>query len=287
MIIENVEIHYIKLDPTRPNGRFDPENPTWEIQIRTRDPQVAQQWRELNLSVKDIIPTVANVAPYHRVNLKKKSKKRSKTNNNPDGSFIMEPSQPVTVVNGHLQSIDPNTIGNGSMANVRVFMREYRKDGESHASFTPVLMSLQLVKHLMYTPKFDPADEFAMAETEVVPDTSNVDPNFDEAQVQEPATPAMGTASNPMTEKTAPPPTIVSPPATQAVAAPSPTVASPQVTSAPTVASPSPSPAAPVVSADTPTDDQVAQAMALLAARQASEAVEVIAPVADDDGEVY
>ena len=34
-ILKNCELWFAKLDPKRPNRKFNPENPTWEIQLRT------------------------------------------------------------------------------------------------------------------------------------------------------------------------------------------------------------------------------------------------------------
>ena len=51
-ILKNVEIFFCKLDPARPNDRFDKENPTWETQIRTRDKKQAKEWKDMNINVK-------------------------------------------------------------------------------------------------------------------------------------------------------------------------------------------------------------------------------------------
>jgi hypothetical protein len=51
IILSNVELFFAKLDPANPNSRFDKENPTWEVQIRTKDKAVAKSWKEQNLRV--------------------------------------------------------------------------------------------------------------------------------------------------------------------------------------------------------------------------------------------
>ena len=51
-ILKNVELFFAKLDPKKPNATFDVNNPTWEVQIRTRDKKVAKQWKDLNINVK-------------------------------------------------------------------------------------------------------------------------------------------------------------------------------------------------------------------------------------------
>ena len=150
-ILKNVEIFFAKLDPKRPNSKFNSENPSWEIQIRSRDKKVAQSWKELKLNVK---ADEDDNGLFYKVNLKKKSKKR-------DG----EPQQPVTLVDGQLNPLDPNTIGNGSVANVRVFQYEYEVGGQKKTA--SMLMAVQVTKLFEYTPK-PREDEFEMTDTEVV-----------------------------------------------------------------------------------------------------------------------
>ena len=152
-ILKDCELWFAKLDAQRPNNRFNKENPTWEVQIRTSDKAVKKEWEELNLPVKAIVPDEG--APYFRVNLRKKSVKE-------DG----EKSSPVKVVNGKLEEIDGRTIGNGSIGNIRVYQYEYpRKDGGK--GIATVLMGVQITKHIVYTPK-PRNDEFGETETEVI-----------------------------------------------------------------------------------------------------------------------
>jgi len=272
MIIKDAEIWYIKLDPKRPNSTFDAENPTWEIQIRTRNPETAAIWRASNLNVKDVIPTEAGVPPYHRVNLKKKIKKK-------DGT----PAKTVACLNGHLEALDPNTVGNGSVANVRIFQREYKKVGESHDSIANMLMSVQVTTHLVYTPKFDPADDFAMTETETVAPAP--DKSFDEKLLTEPVSPGIAPTPSAAASATSTEIPFVEPPQTPAVAA---------------VSIPSPSPTPSPESAPAPSPAELAAALAMIAANKASTVPEaaiavktpepVAAPVIAtpaDDGQIY
>lgn len=153
-ILKNCELFFIKCDPKRPNDKFDKQNPTWEVQIRTTSKETRKEWEALKLPVKAIVPD--DGPAYFRVNIKKKSVKA-------DGT----PATPVTVVNGKLEEIDPNTIGNGSIGNVRIFQYDYR-DGKGVAS---ILMGIQLTKHLVYVPK-KRDDEFGFADTEVIEPTA-------------------------------------------------------------------------------------------------------------------
>lgn len=152
-IIKDCELWFCKLDPKRPNNKFNKENPTWECQIRTTDKAVKKQWEELSLPVKAVVPDEG--VPYFRVNLRKKSIKEDK-----------DPASPIKVVNGKLEDIDPNSIGNGSIGNVRIFQYEFpRKDGGKGVA--SVLMGIQVTKHIVYKPK-PRGDEFGEETTTVI-----------------------------------------------------------------------------------------------------------------------
>lgn len=152
-IIRDCEIYFTKLDPKRPSARFNKKNPTWELQIRTTDKAKKKEWEAMNLPVKAVVPDDDQL-PYFRVNLRKKSIKS-------DG----EPASPVKIVDGGLNDIDPNSIGNGSRGNIRVFQYEY--DNEGSKGIASVLMAIQLTKHIVYTPG-PREDDFDMEETEVI-----------------------------------------------------------------------------------------------------------------------
>ena len=154
MILNSVELWFVKANPKRPNNKFNKKNPTWECQIRTTDKAKKKAWEEAGLQVKAVLPD-DDTPPFYRVNLRKKSIKTSD-----------EPSSPVIVVNGARQPLDPDTIGNGSIGNVRVFQYEYTKEtgGKGLAS---VLMGIQVTKHIVYKPKVRD-DDFGDAETETV-----------------------------------------------------------------------------------------------------------------------
>ena len=159
-IIQNAEIFFAKLDPTKPNSRFDPINPTWEVQIRTRDKKQAKLWKDMNINVK---PDEDDSGMFYKANLKKKSIKKNG-----------EPNNPPNLVGGDLSPIDPNTLGNGSTANVRVFQYDWEVGGKS--GIASMLMAVQVTTLKEYTPK-PREDDFAMTEMEVikVADNQSVD----------------------------------------------------------------------------------------------------------------
>jgi len=170
-IINNASIWFAKLDPKRPNNKFNKTNPTWECQIRTESKDVKKEWEAMHLPVKAIVPDEG--PPYFRVNLRKKSIKVDK-----------EPASPVRVVNGALEEIDPNTIGNGSVGNIRIFQYDYvKKDGTP--GVVSVLMGVQITKHLVYKAK-PRGDEFESTETETVDPPEDEDDGFTPTKTSSP-----------------------------------------------------------------------------------------------------
>ena len=153
MIIQNVSLFFAKLDPERPSARFNKTNPTWEVQIRTTDKEVRNEWIAAGLNVVPVVPD--NGEPFFRVNLRKKSIKE-------DGT----PAGPVEVVDGKLQPLDPNTIGNGSVGNIKLFQYNYTKDGGGKG-IASVLNKVQVTKHLVYVPRVYDEDFVDVGETEV------------------------------------------------------------------------------------------------------------------------
>jgi len=150
-VLKNVELFFAKLDPAKPNAMFDKANPTWEVQIRTRDKAKAKMWKELKLNVKT---DDDDQGVFYKVTLKKKSKKASG-----------EPQNPVNLVAGDLSPIDPNTLGNGSIGNVRIYQYDYDVAGRQGTA--SMLMAVQVTTLKEYTPK-PREDDFAIEEFEVI-----------------------------------------------------------------------------------------------------------------------
>jgi hypothetical protein len=156
-IIKQAQLFFAKLDPKRPSKKFSKENPRWELQIRTTNKEVKKLWESMDLKPK-LVEDEESGGVYYRVNLSKKAFKK-------DG----EANDPVEVVNGNLDKIDPSSIGNGSIGNIRVYQYEYNNEGKKGIAST--LMKVQVTKHVVYVPKGNPDDEFDMTDTEtIIPD---------------------------------------------------------------------------------------------------------------------
>lgn len=170
-ILRKCELWWIKCDPKRPNGNYDAENPRWEVQIRTTDKKQMLDWKGVNLNPKSVTDD-DNKHLYWKVNLQKKSKKAD----------LVTPLAPVKFVNGKLDDIDPNTVGNGSIGDVRLFQYDYEigKGKTKKSGIASMLMAVQVTKHIVYTP---PArdDDFEMQDDEVIDHQDSLGDDVDES----------------------------------------------------------------------------------------------------------
>ena len=153
-LLNDCELWFVRCDPLRPNAKFDKENPTWEVQIRTTSKETKKIWQDLNLPIKAIVPDEG--APYFKVQLKKGSIKK-------DGTA----AEPVKVIGGDLKPIDPNIVGNGSVGNVRIWQYEYpKKDGGK--GIASLLMGIQVVTLIEFKRKNRSDDDFGEQEMTVI-----------------------------------------------------------------------------------------------------------------------
>jgi hypothetical protein len=148
-------LRFIKLDPKNPSNVFDQNDPRWEVQIYTYDSAQSKEWTAKGFAPKLKMEEVDGVEkPVYTVGLKKKVI-----------SSKGETNKPVIVRNGGLQPIDPNTIGYGSTANIRLFKWPYNTQGKKGIGFT--LMELQVTKIIPFIPR-EHEDAFAAVATEYV-----------------------------------------------------------------------------------------------------------------------
>lgn len=182
-ILKNARLWFPKLDPLRPNAAFSKANPTWDLQLRTSSLEQKKEWEVLKLRPKLIVgkpgsdeegvPLLDEKGKKQwRVNLKKKSIKA-------DGT----PADPVRVINGALEDIDPRTIGNDSIGNVRIFQYEYQANAsmDIKAGTAAVLMAVQLTKHVLYVPTKGPGEDFEQTDTETIAATMADEENTEDA----------------------------------------------------------------------------------------------------------
>ena len=166
-ILNNCEIYYIKCNPAKPSAKVTPERPRWEVQVRTTDKAIKKHWESIGIKVKVVDPD--DGAVYYKATFSKNAFKKVKK----DGIDVLEAATPVEVVDGELNPLDPDTIGNGSIGNVRVLPREYSfidKDGKKMEGIQFTLMGVQVTRHLVYTPRA--TEGFGKTSTERIEDAN-------------------------------------------------------------------------------------------------------------------
>lgn len=173
-IFKNVTMYWVKLDPKKPAPAFGDGGPKWEFQARTKDKAQAKEWKDNFINVK-LVQDDDTGEVYNKASFRKATTKANG-----------EAQLPVKVVNGSLEEIDPNTVGNGSICNIRVFQYDYevkskQPGGPSKKGKATMLMQVQITKLVKYVPK-PRDDDFEMTETEVVDvaDTQEHDNDADE-----------------------------------------------------------------------------------------------------------
>lgn len=144
-IIKDVQLWWAKLGkPVEPFGTSQ-----WELQIRFPKKRVKEM--EQFGKVKE-----TDEAGIYSINLKKKAELK-------DGS----PAKPVKLVDRKGEDVDPKTLGNGSVGNVKVMLKDYQikgpKGNVTKEGTQVMLIAVQVTKHVVYVPKdkndFDYDDE--------------------------------------------------------------------------------------------------------------------------------
>ena len=164
--LKNQEIYFTKLVPSRPDkNKLDPTKPNWNLQCRTTDKEMRKEWVEMGFRPRVVREDPADEESkvlYYSINIRKNAIKVL--------NGVATPAAPVTVVNGKHEDVDPTSIGNGSIANIRLFRRDYELAGVKKVAYT--LMGVQLIKHKVYISV--PMEDFEDCETEtVLPDAPN------------------------------------------------------------------------------------------------------------------
>ena len=134
-VLKNVELFWVKLDPSKPVDPFDSGKLIWEVQMRTSDKSVAKEWKTMGLLPKTHDDNGATVYICNVKKLARSAKGKDLT--------------PPRVVDGKLQAVDPNIIGNGSIGNIQLSPREWSMGGKSGIVFD--LMAVQVTKLIEYS----------------------------------------------------------------------------------------------------------------------------------------
>jgi hypothetical protein len=151
-ILKNIEIHWPQLD--KPESKYNPQNPRWTMQCRTYDKALSKQVKAMGVKVE--AEELPDGTEYWRFSLGKNTVSKTTGNKNP----------PVEVLDGNLQPIPSKSIGNGSIANVRVL--EWEDKNKAGVSAGAILMAVQITKLIPYVAKGIDKESFEVTETEIV-----------------------------------------------------------------------------------------------------------------------
>ena len=132
MLLNNVELSWVKLDPKNPDMGFDKKSPQYSVVASTFEKSAAEEWKKAGINVK---PAEKDGKIVYSVTLKKK------IYTDADGKYATP--APV-VVDKQLQPItNTASIGNGSTGNVQVKFKPYEYMGKKGISVQ--LLALQII----------------------------------------------------------------------------------------------------------------------------------------------
>jgi hypothetical protein len=175
--VKNVELWWTKVDPKKPVKSQEEGKPDyWEVQLRTTDKKAALDWAKKNVKFKPLKRTILDDDGEPVLDEMGEEQKEIVTNDEGKPYFAYKvrrkvkfnddgTPKKVNVVGGDLSEIKPNSIGNGSVANVRLFQYDYEYQGKK--GIANVLMAIQVTKLLEYVSEAD-EDEFDIVDMEIV-----------------------------------------------------------------------------------------------------------------------
>jgi len=135
MLLENVDISWVKFDSANPDLGFDKKSPQYSCTIKTDNKEHAEAWKKAGINIK---PAEENGKVVYSATLKKKIYADA------DGKYT---TQPPAVVDKQLQPIiKTNTIGNGSKGNVQVRLKPYEYMGKTGISVQLLAMQITELK---------------------------------------------------------------------------------------------------------------------------------------------
>jgi len=143
--INGVQVFWVKCNPERPE-RYQGKGPAkWTVQIRVTDKaQKAQMEKEFGFKFN---PIEDDGKIVYKTTLSKYAFRAD-----PAGKEDLEkPNEPVRVVDGELNPIDPDRVGNGSICNIAFSVSEDKVSRN--------LKTIQVVKWKVFEPRVD-QDQF-------------------------------------------------------------------------------------------------------------------------------
>ena len=166
-ITKDVQVAWVKLDPNRP-VRFQnkPEHPyKWTIQIQlgtspNDKKKKIQLQKDHGFVWTEIEDQETGDTLGYRTTIGKFAYKRNRATGEEDYN---NPNTPPTCILGDGTAIDPNTVGNGSRANIR-----FNTWANDHGTVSKDLLGIQVTKWKKYEPQEEVEDFEITEDYEVV-----------------------------------------------------------------------------------------------------------------------
>jgi hypothetical protein len=163
-VITNAEVFWVKCDPRRPVKNYNEDGFEWSLELRTKDKLEAERWeRDFHTKVKLREPKEKEKGGSFYVAYLRKVAYLEEEG-------VDQMRKPVRVVDANLEPLDPNIVGNGSIANIQVRFREwtFKKNKGTKAD----LVGIQVTRLIPYVPEIDEFEETDM----VIVDSGNHEP---------------------------------------------------------------------------------------------------------------
>ena len=151
MLLNNVELNWVKLDPKNPDMGFDKASPQYSVVAKTSVKEDADAWKKAGINVKPVEEAGSIV---YQTTVKKK------IYTDADGKYA---TPAPAVVDKQLQPIlNTGAIGNGSRGNVQVKFKPYEYMGKSGISVQLLAIQVTDMKEYSGSDKL----EFAAIDTD-------------------------------------------------------------------------------------------------------------------------
>ena len=123
MLLNNVDLSWVKFDSANPDLGFDKKTPQYSMTVKTSNKVDAEAWKKAGINVK---PVEENGGVSYTATIKKKIYLDADGKNS---------TKPPAVVDKQLQPItNTSSIGNGSKGNVQVRLKPYEYNGKKGIS---------------------------------------------------------------------------------------------------------------------------------------------------------
>ena len=156
--IMNAEVRWVKCDPKNPVRNYNEDGYEWSLMLLTNDPATAKSWAdEHHLTVKRKKPKEGEKATGDEPFV---TYLRKLAYRDDEGKDACRPAP--SCVAADLSPLNPNIVGNGSLANIQVRYREWSYKKKS--GVTADLIGIQVIDLHPYVPV---EEEFEATEMKV------------------------------------------------------------------------------------------------------------------------